>query len=1234
MATAKVTFSDGKSATITGTREEVQAAVQEYERELSGGVVPPVNEAPEEEEWQVSNIDTTPMPHPFYEKGRKLPGTRPGVLGVTSEEIANPKIAGYGEFVPYEADSPEGRALARAKQGVDFEHGIDGLLPRLKLAKAFDKPEEKAIVMQAVLDDMGVDYSSLPQGVKPIRWDPDVGGLVFLRPLENGKWRWTAADEANVTAEDMADWADPSELLPAVAAAGVSFFNPAKKVPGLGKVATSKRAEILADYFGRSMGNTIEYLMSSGAVTPEDLEEKLGTSGIWKSTVDVVAGRAMLRSVDALHSATEYMPWWGSGNLSPVRNATDRGLDDVARRENVNVAADAMETLHQTIGTTEAAGPRFHATAGQATGDKQVLIDEQAIEAQLPENASKALAGAREESRSALQLYNETIHSYNNRDVDLPDMEQSFTPPDLVGATQESLARRQALDVAAARSKGDVVSTRHKGTGMEVEGDPGALEVPGGSRISYKLQGFDEADVHLDVLSYVDETTGVETRRVTDALNKLGAGGETTGQAMNMYTQAIDEAFDEGAEFGSDMVVSKAAQRVWETKLPDAGYQIELHPAIKADPNNPRYRAKDGSLHSPDGEPVYRVTATTPEAAGREFFERAAERMDRNYLEAGLDERYNMLDDLTVARDDALIGWQQTIGWDEATQRSLIYVRNTDQNAIAGVLKKLQARNQHALTQGVADPSVRMMQDAMRMSAKGEAMFDGNSGLLSERLDLGQLFASREHMASIDDPLAREMTAALDSVIQRGTYTNRVGKPMPRNLKSEVYAQYKDYRTLNRNQNDLANELNANALYQRAPDGSYLNTSVDALDKMTRMGNRNFDDVVKVARQSPEIKGELQQGLFELYNRKVLQGPNGFDRKAHDRFMGEREDALRQMFGAEDFARFKHIPEHFRQTVNAGKKARAEMMETWGTAAKQAGLDPSKVKLNAFNLNASFNKMGSGMRRRLMRQLDRDAPELAFELRRMHQRQVKDQISKTWLTGESTPNKAKGFEQWLNTNRASLTDLHGEQYVQDLTTMKTLFLVDARRNSVPKARIDAQGTMLRYGRSLIGPLSKPQRFATAASYNRTRMNATMIMQTVSDPRMLRELVISASVPAASRPGFRVAQRLGWLSMLGIDQVGDEDAQYNAYLEHVKDSTLNYEEGRREEIEDGHTWQQARDQDIRPRRTPFDSSGMSEAELQSTAEELAREGKRTQRPGLSRSIGRDVSKWGELVIGND
>ena len=130
--------------------------------------------------------------------------------------------------------------------------------------------------------------------------------------------------------------------------------------------------------------------------------------------------------------------------------------------------------------------------------------------------------------------------------------------------------------------------------------------------------------------------------------------------------------------------------------------------------------------------------------------------------------------------------------------------------------------------------------------------------------------------------------------------------------------------------------------------------------------------------------------------------------------------------------------------------------------------------------------------------------------------QAREELKNT-LVSKSKAANFSGLDAWLQENSKIIKDVYGEDtgatMLRNIKTVRNILQRRSDRAAVKGLSADANPTGLALTRVIFGPLSRAQRFFSAARRGQVRAGAADIGDIITDPDLLKELV--------AMRGFRV-----------------------------------------------------------------------------------------------------------------
>lgn len=1119
--------------------------------------------------WESKNIVSSPLETGVARIDVPFFGNRRGAGARLGQPNRNTDLD-----IPESRDSRMKRA---AESGVDFRTGL-GFKERLKIATAVNLPEQRGPAILQALRDSGMPLEDLPVGVNPTRMDPETGEFSFLRtlteedverglatPEEVGKYRWTTVDETGLGVGDIADLADIPETL----AFGLSVVGDLAGRRFGGSVG-SLAGETLGDYVGRRLGNMIEARMNGVELTDEQ-KERLNTEAMWASGLTAGVSTGVRTGMSVVTPASEAARRSATGEIAV------RGVGDTER-----AAATARETADVMQDIEKMSGERIRITAGQATGDTQRLVQEATEESILPEKVSVQLQTDRSNNLKILQRSNDSVNarvgekSPEQARMDVRDWnvaQQNRAAADnaerqrMRDSLIDSIEDRKAKAVAEGMDEFTPTRTKIPADGDDVIGESYVDNFPAND-------GVTDAFLPGVRWRYEDSADGTVARILTSNVAEKWQG---TGRAL--YRGIVDDAFTKGHNTVSDSSVSGSASRTW-SKLADEGYNISISEDAMAQvrahatergvqpPRNARDAAAyaaDNRVELVDGDYVYKVEGV-PTLTEEQ---RLAAIRD---LPGGFDPEaagatvQGMYDNLASLRNDLDMREEEVLAqlrFDPTTQTSDYIVNNSvASNAFGNQWRQTSRAAQQALTPGNASPA----EEALAAVFKKYDEEGFSASLRDGQLDLMQAYRAYDDLDGIaratGNEYIRNLADALDSMLARAKITSRDGIPVSREWRTQLRDQRKGVRAAKQKHDELAGFVNNNIMLERGADGKYNAQSLAVLDKYSKMtaADKNYQALLSATRQSPDLQVQVKNGLWDLYKREVGLDEMKFDIAKHRQFMRQRSDLLSAVFGAEDFAQMASNPRYFREFNDASNKRLAELRGIMAQGEAELAERQTREAVEAIQdvvpaqvpKNITVGKIG--------KKLQSMDSENFFRTRRLMQEEglwtgvqdaTREEVRRTFEAGLTQGQKgAEKLGQYLDDNAIFLKRMFGEQYVSDLRTIRAGLEVISRGTAERAGKQEAQSGSVRVLRSLIGPLSKPQRFITAMTFNTNRYTAKGFFKAIDNPEDARRLVAIRRLDPRGLTAARQLMRLGLMDELGINGESEVEVWQNwrAFLE--------------------------------------------------------------------------------------
>ena len=301
----------------------------------------------------------------------------------------------------------------------------------------------------------------------------------------------------------------------------------------------------------------------------------------------------------------------------------------------------------------------------------------------------------------------------------------------------------------------------------------------------------------------------------------------------------------------------------------------------------------------------------------------------------------------------------------------------------------------------------------------------------------------------------------------------------------------------------------------RAVEGNKLNEFIrGASPRIMREVEQDIAD-------NPFVRQQWKEALLSDYERSVIRG-NKVDEAAWVRWKKETSRFREMIFENQDdfwmsgeFGKLREAVE----TSRFREQAKLDTLnKTWnpeGTDVKINFKHPSQQKMWA-----QFKKMPPNKRRWAMRVLDHSGLGAKFRAT------IKEELKNT-ISTKSKATNATGLNAFISEAEQIVTDVwgvdKGKQMISDLKVVRNIVQRRFDRAAIKGLPADANPTALALTRVIFGPLSRAQRFFTAARRGQVRAGAADIGDIITDPDLLRDLVAIRTFPVTSRRVQRFMQ---------------------------------------------------------------------------------------------------------------
>ena len=311
-----------------------------------------------------SPVNTTPVPTGLEAIDK---------AGETVTDIVGPHDRTITREIPalesMEFDDPTRIRADWAAEGVDYRHG----LPFYQRAKIAFSPSQSDMRGERIKEVLGSNFAKIPFDLPLFRYDPALEEFHVMSPdpEEEGKFRWTALDEAGITIADVGDMMNLGEIGSVTGSITGTFVNPNKggaitrnakramtfwrKGPNSVPAAGGFTGGVLGRFAGDAVQYALWYQKTGRLPTADDLKRE-GWNGVqieMFATIMGEAGAKILRASstgiqDAFALSQGKRGVFGEQQRIDVENANlQQTQDDLARVANVLGREDLPVTQGQ-----------------------------------------------------------------------------------------------------------------------------------------------------------------------------------------------------------------------------------------------------------------------------------------------------------------------------------------------------------------------------------------------------------------------------------------------------------------------------------------------------------------------------------------------------------------------------------------------------------------------------------------------------------------------------------------------------------------------------------------------------------------------------------------------------------------------------------------------------------------------------------------------------------------------
>jgi hypothetical protein len=1098
----------------------IRAFVQENQEQL-----PQMKQDYDASEWKKENIESSPMV-----STRLITAQNEAMKARRSEGLAYAYTggrAGGGNVplpmtvadLPYASpDSREGIIQRMESEGVNTTGGIGDFGDNMAMAvKLNGSQAQAAAITGVVMDDLEQAGIKLPEGVRPIYVNEELQQLEALVPTEDGKVRRTLVEPEFFNVNSLGQLADLEEAFAGIYAATAEFR-------GLGRTASVAKhpfiRELTGDIAGRNVGIMLEAIIGipGGSTTLDDVAEAFSpTENLWDSMTNTATSRTMIRTGRYIKGK-----FVGKNRLAGMTSGSET-IDDVA--ENVAESKKALEEVNTILADDIADGSVLPVTIESGSFS--------AKEAQRTNSRARRISSANADNLELIRrerIKSQGVAAQRVAERNAPAADPTYRPDS-----------DPVIDVGDATK---LVNKHRASVGdVDVQRPPPGQGFANTKRYTFVGEGAEQADTGAGTLQ---GNVGIDVDFYPEhvVIRNAFAGKEFAGSQERLFTRVLDDAQGAGLEVFTDATMSPSALKAVAARE-RRGYAFELHADVTQKQVDDAIE-KGTVITTPDGAPLYRLRSRPGEiVAPREV---ADAKFDRQVFEAELDEVGDLLPAAQMRAEQANAFLKESIGWSEQKQISGYTVVNPANSGVRKSIRRITNRRDNALT-GTEVSAADQKLVAMVRKAKDEEGGEYLTGLNDEALDLGNLLTARESINRMakesGDPDLIQLVKEIDNLAKNGTVLNRgSGRAVPAR-RAAINESIQRARGAQDTADHISATLMASKMFKKNVNGEYVNTSIDGLATVLKDGPY-MTHMKPVLDAAPDLQLQAREALSTLYNQKVLGG-SGFTPTKLDNFLRNYDTALRSAFSEAEYRNLASVAPPT-GGMSRIEKSRQRQDRMWEETRARLVPDQSPITItNPSDIIGSLNSntVGPTRAKLFMQDLDRLDPRLAARVRQEAIEQTQQQLHRKFFdVTQDTSNLSTGIKlrDWFTDNRKVLEAVHGPEYVRELNSVVKAAEMDARRAIVKGKLPETQHDVIRVTRSLLGPLSRPQRQITAANYVNQKRLALQVMNIYSDPKQLDLLLSSSQIPdglsARSQAGIALMTRLGVFEAVGIPTPND------------------------------------------------------------------------------------------------
>jgi len=300
--------------------------------------------------------------------------------------------------------------------------------------------------------------------------------------------------------------------------------------------------------------------------------------------------------------------------------------------------------------------------------------------------------------------------------------------------------------------------------------------------------------------------------------------------------------------------------------------------------------------------------------------------------------------------------------------------------------------------------------------------------------------------------------------------------------------------------------------------------------------------------QNTLLKADMAEALLKNYEKHVLvPGKDGKVRMsaaAREQWFDDASRVLSTVFTPSERLALRQAdnPMLFRTTVE-------DMIENKGVLATRYGTVLSASSTKGFRDNGKMLKhirelKDAGSKKRVWNIMRENAPEQFEAMKGLLRQEVRDQAYKPVKAKNVSRHQQQTFGRYLNENRQLLTEVLGEEYVNNLTRFNRSIARQTVRQGIDGVKRVINPPMLMAARTVMGVMNKWQRRVTAARRFQMQKWYGRTLDIVSDPEKMTKFMSLQDLQLRLGPNDKAV--VAGVIRLGLVDTEEEWREFNNF----------------------------------------------------------------------------------------